>query len=75
MIYFGDPEQPKADYDNMCQYLQEADIRYVVQDRQIEYYDKEQNIWYSMTYVVDKCGEYPIFENDRYAVYRFDWEK
>ncbi len=75
VIYFGDPEQPKADYDNMCQYLQEADIRYVVQDRQIEYYDKEQNIWYSMTYVVDKCGEYPVFENDRYVVYRFDWEK
>ncbi len=75
VIFYGDPAQPEADYDHMCDYLKEADVRYVVQDKKIEYYDKEQGIWYSLTYVIDHCGEYPVFENDRYTVYRFGGEK
>ena len=59
----------------MCEYLQEADIRYIVQDKEVVYYDSEKDVWYSLTYLIDRCGTYPFYDSDRYSVYRFDWEK
>ncbi len=73
--FYGDPKQPAADYDHMCEYLQEADIRYIVQDKEVVYYDSEKDVWYSLTYLIDRCGTYPFYDSDRYSVYRFDWEK
>ena len=73
--FYGDPKQPEADYSHMCEYLQEADIRYIVQDKEVVYYDSEKDVWYSLTYLIDRCGTYPFYDSDRYSVYRFDWEK
>ncbi len=73
--YYQSSDRPEADFDHICEYLKDADIRYVVQDKLINFYDEEQKVWYSMTYLVDRCGEYAFYENERYSIYRFDWEK
>ena len=72
VLYYGDPEQPQdVDYANMCRYIADSNVDYIVQDKRVEYYDEVQNIWYSMTYKIDECGVYPFYENDTYAIYYF----
>lgn len=73
VIHFGDARQPEnPDYDNMCKYIDDADIDFIVQPKATEYYDKEQNIWYSLTYKIDECGTYAFYDTDNYSVYRFE---
>ena len=72
ILYWGDPAQPdNPDYDHMCEYITDAGIDFIVQDKSVEYFDEEQNIWYSLTYKIDECGKYAIYENDEYALYMF----
>ena len=73
VIHFGDARQPEnPDYDNMCKYINDADIDFIVQPKATEYFDKEQNIWYSLTYKIDECGTYAFYDTDNYSVYRFE---
>ncbi len=69
---YNDTERPDADFDHVCEYLKDADVRYVVQDKEVVFFDDEQNVWYSLTYLIDRCGVYPYYENDRYTAYRFE---
>lgn len=73
VIHFGDARQPEnPDYDNMCKYINDADIDFIVQPKATEYFDEEQNIWYSLTYKIDECGTYAFYDTDNYSVYRFE---
>lgn len=73
VIHFGDARQPEnPDYDNMCKYINDADIDFIVQPKATEYYDEEQDIWYSLTYKIDECGTYAFYDTDNYSVYRFE---
>lgn len=73
VIHFGDARQPEnPDYDNMCKYINDADIDFIVQSKATEYFDEEQNIWYSLTYKIDECGTYAFYDTDNYSVYRFE---
>ena len=72
VLHFGDARQPEnPDYDNMCEYIDDAKIDFIVQPKNVEYFDEEQNIWYSLTYVIDRCGQYAFYENDDLAVYYY----
>ena len=64
------PDNP--DYGHMCEYINEAEVDFIVQDKSIEYYDEKEDIYYSLTYKIDECGTYPIYENDDYALYMFE---
>lgn len=72
VLYWGDPAQPQnPDYDHMCEYIEDAGIDFIVQDKKVEYYDEEQNIWYPLSYKIDECGNYAFYENDSYAIYKY----
>ena len=64
--------QFNPDYGHMCEYINEAEVDFIVQDKSIEYYDEKEDIYYSLTYKIDECGTYPIYENDDYALYMFE---
>lgn len=70
--YYGDIPKPEdADIANMCKYINDSEIDYLVQEKQQTYYDEQKDTWYSMTYVIDRCGTYPFYENDDYALYYY----
>ena len=68
----GDPYAPQyPDYDRMCEYISESGIDVIVQDRRVNYYDESNDTWYSLTYLIDRCGEYPVYTNDSFAIYNY----
>lgn len=72
VLYWNDSAQPKnPDYDHMCEHIKDAGIDFIVQDKKVEYYDEEQNIWYPLSYKIDGCGNYAFYENDSYAIYKY----
>ena len=73
VLHYGDARQPEdPDYENMCEYIADAGIDFIVQPIGTEYYDFQKNIWYSLTYKIDECGEYAIYENDTCFLYQFN---
>lgn len=73
VLHYGDARQPNnPDYDNMCEYIKDANIDFIVQPKSTEYYDESQNIWYSLTYKIDECGSYAFYETENYSVYNFE---
>lgn len=73
VLYYGDEAQPdNPDYEHMCEYINETNVDFIVQDKSVDYYDEKEDIYYSLTYKIDECGTYPIYENDDYALYMFE---
>ena len=73
--YFGDPWAPKnPQYENMCEFISEDKYELIIQDKGIDYYDEDKNVYYSIRYLIDKCGSYPVYENNTYVVYRYFYE-
>lgn len=71
--YYGDKYIPEgADYSKMCEYLDKTDYRLIIQDKKTTIYDEESNTYYSITYLIDRCGGLAVYENDRYSVYFYD---
>lgn len=71
--YFGDPYAPEdPDYCNICKLLGDSDYQLIVQDKRIDYYDSVSETYYSLMYLINECGTYPIYENDTYAVYYYE---
>lgn len=68
--YLGDRvEGIIPDYDNIGNYIKEAGVNYLVVDKTKEYYDSNVDL-YSYLYLKVSNIFYPMFENDRYIVYR-----
>lgn len=68
--YLGDRVKGiEPEYDNIEKFINESKIDYLVVDKKREYYDTNQN---NYTYLYWKVLEsyYPMFENDRYMVFR-----
>ena len=58
VAYFGDPSQPvNPDYKNYEKYLIEANVDYVVIDKNIIYYDTSKNIYYPLYYYLIEIGK------------------
>ena len=73
VLYYGDEAQPdNPDYEHMCEYINDAEVDFIVQDKSVDYYDEKDEVYYSLTYKIDECGTYPIYESDDYALYMFE---
>ena len=72
--YYGDIGQPKdADFENAVQYLKEANIDYVVMNKQIDYYDKEQDIYYPLyLFIINDNSIQIMYENVTYILMKVD---
>lgn len=70
--YLGDSLSKNPDYENMMKYIEEANIDYIVVDKNVEMFDSSKNDYNYLYYKVNElCNTYPIFENKDYALYRF----
>lgn len=64
----------EADYSNVCKYIKEAEIDYIVVRKEDLYYDEnfEGGTWLNGNYYVSNCGTYPFYENEQYSVYYYE---
>lgn len=71
--YLGDVcKEIKADYDNVGIYLSEANIDFLIVDKNQEYYNENENNWQYLIYKVAECGYgYSIYSNDNYELFKF----
>ena len=58
----------------MCEYISNNRYELIVQDKNAVYYDEDSDTYYSITYLIDECGSYPIYQNDNFAVYAYQYE-
>ncbi len=73
--YYNDPYAPEnPQYDKMCEYISNNRYELIVQDKNAVYYDEDSDTYYSITYLIDECGSYPIYQNDNFAVYAYQYE-
>ncbi len=72
--YYGDIGQPKdADFENAVEYLREANIDYVVMNKETDYYDKNQNIYYPLYLLIINDNSIQImYENNTYILLKVD---
>ena len=71
--YWVDDKLPPADYANACSYLKEAQIDYVVVNRNDLFYDTvfKGGTWLGGNYFVSNCGTYPFYENSTFSLYQY----
>ncbi len=56
-----------------CKYLRKANIDYVVMNKETDYYDKNQNIYYPLYLLIINDNSIQImYENDTYILLKVD---
>lgn len=70
-IYFGDFDAPKnPDLKNMCKYLKDSDYHFIIQNKDVLYYNSDTTFWYGLYYRIEECGYYPVIDTERYKLYK-----